>query len=131
MDVQVEPLSVDFQICAGLRSVIHMVPSRPICNVGSPLKFGAPFCTFTNGLNCSGGGTGATPIAIVPGLLVTPFCVSTSGTEGPAVMPGGIRTLTWYSPTNPGASPANVTGAAMPPIVAVTGSTVCAGGPAG
>jgi hypothetical protein len=36
----------------------------------------------------------------------------------------GTVTFTWYSPTNPGASPANWTGAGCPPIVTVTALAV-------
>src|SRR5581483_8759298 len=37
---------------------------------------------------------------------------------------GGTWIFTWYSPANRGASPANCTGAAAPPIVAVTPNRV-------
>ena len=65
-------------------------------------------------------------------LLATPFWVSTSATALPAVTPAGTRAFTWYSPTKPGAKPANSTAASTPPIVTYTGVvTSASGGTAG
>src|SRR5690349_17825699 len=57
-------------------------------------------------------------------LEVAPFMVKISGTADPGVTPEGICTLTWYSPTKPGAKPEKVTLAASPPMVTVGVSMV-------
>ena len=58
-------------------------------------------------------------MATVTGALGASATVTTTGTLGPAVTPAGTCAFTWYSPTYPGASPENVTGASSPPTVTV------------
>jgi hypothetical protein len=68
------------------------------------------------------GSAGEVPLhrtAIVTVLEVTPPTEITTGIADPVATPAGTCTLTWYSPTAPGASPANSTGASIPPIVTV------------
>src|SRR6266567_4359659 len=93
---QVDPRSDDFQICAGPKSVIHNVPSLPICRVGSPAANRVVPCTTTKGLKASPTSvSGEDLIARVTVLLETPFWANTIGTESPGVTPAGICTFTW------------------------------------
>ena len=59
-----------------------------------------------------------------------PMEIETGATEL-ATTPAGTSAFTWYSPTNPGASPENSTVAAAPPIVTVGIVVVQASGPSG
>src|SRR5438045_3282951 len=68
--------------------------------------------------------------AIVTGTLCSPACESTIGTSLPGATPGGTTILIWYT-VNCGARPANRTVALCPPMVAVTGFKVFAGGEPG
>jgi hypothetical protein len=57
--------------------------------------------------------------AIVTVFDVAPPMAITTGTAAPFNDPAGTRAFTWYSPTDPGASPENSTEAKAPPIVTV------------
>src|SRR5665213_211680 len=57
--------------------------------------------------------------AIVTVLELTPPIDRTTGTADPNATPAGTCTLTWYSPTVPGASPEKTTFAGTPPMVTV------------
>ena len=59
--------------------------------------------------------------------LVCPPLVTVSGIATAGVTPAGTTKFTWYRPTNPGTSPAKLTGAFLPPIVAVTPLTSASG----
>lgn len=65
--------------------------------------------------------------------MVTVFDVAppmeiTTGTAEPLADPAGTSAFTWYSPTDPGASPENCTEACAPPIMTVGVVVVDEGG---
>src|SRR5262249_38212233 len=83
-------------------------------------------------------GIGTCSVYLTPGIYwltamvavfdVTPPIVIVMGTASPAATPVGTRTLIWYSPAKPGASPENCTVAGTPPIITVGVDCVCASG---
>src|ERR1051325_10030840 len=63
---------------------------------------------------------------IVTGFELTPAIDTTSGWL-PVGAFAGTSTFTWYSPTDPGVSPLNRTGASLPPMLAEAAVVVVAG----
>src|SRR5690242_2319353 len=59
-------------------------------------------------------------IAIFTVLLSCPPCLRVRERPNPGALDAGIGTFTWYSPTNPGVSPAKFTGSSIPFTIAVT-----------
>src|SRR4051812_27146504 len=84
----------------------------------APLATGFGLSIFVTVTSAKSGGGGAFTAMVTLLELVEPW-LTTTGTALPPGAFAGIVTLIWYSPTEPGASPANVTVAGTPPTVAV------------